>query len=190
MTYTDGRERLGFVDLHGAFGVTLDGQPTDCAVLGVYDACVIRGTLYALPARMWHDGKPPALHRYEGNGIWIKVQPTIAITVNKAPLREPGIYTGGEMVLPAADPDELDEGLRLELEYERTKEAVIEMARKVLAFIRVARGMVVVDTPYGLHHDRDVEGLRAAVAAHDQAREAHLAHGDSAWASREGTDGG
>jgi hypothetical protein len=78
-TYTDGRERLEFVDLHGAFGLKLDGEATGCAVFGIYDACIMRGVLYALPAP-WPGGKP-VLCRYEGKGIWIKVLPYIDIHI-------------------------------------------------------------------------------------------------------------
>lgn len=64
--YTDGRERLEFIDAHGAFYLQLDGQPTGMAVLGVYDAALLRGWLVAIPAR-----KPRVPHVYQGEGRWV-----------------------------------------------------------------------------------------------------------------------
>lgn len=70
--YTDGRERLEFVDLHGAFAVKLDGQPTGMRVYGVYDAVLIRGVLIARPAVYFHTD---VLFRYEGEGRWVPLLP-------------------------------------------------------------------------------------------------------------------
>jgi hypothetical protein len=166
MTYTDGRERLEFVDLHGAFGVTLDGQPTGMAVSGIYDAALLEGWLVAVPAR-----GPQVPHVYQGEGRWLS---------EGQELRGPGVYVGGQKVLPAADPDELDAGLRLEVEYERTKEAAIDVARRLVAV-------------WEQGHEPNavlVRDLRVAVLDHDKAREAHLAHGGSVWTPGEGNNGG
>jgi hypothetical protein len=73
--YTDGRERLGFVDAHGAFYLQLDGKPTGLAVFGVYDAAILRGQLIACPARPggWGNFAPP-LFLYQGEGKWVSLR--------------------------------------------------------------------------------------------------------------------
>lgn len=77
--------------------------------------------------------------------------------------RPPGIYADGELLLPAADPDQLDADLAAELAYERARDAAIEAAREVLRASAPYPGVRWVEgTP--LH------GLDAALKRLDEAR--------------------
>lgn len=72
--YSDGRERLEFVDLHGAFAVKLDGESIGLPVFGVYDVAILRGMVIACPARPggWGADGPP-LMLYRGDGTWSRL---------------------------------------------------------------------------------------------------------------------
>jgi hypothetical protein len=45
--------------------------------------------------------------------------------------REPGIYVGGELVLPAADPDQIEADLAAELAHDRARDALYEAVRQL-----------------------------------------------------------
>lgn len=81
--------------------------------------------------------------------------------------RASGLYVGGELVLPAADPDALEELLRLEFAYERARDAVILAGRAIVLRQKLP----------GYALTGEIADMKRAIEAHDTAREAYRAHG-------------
>ena len=85
--------------------------------------------------------------------------------------REPGVYVGGTLAFPACDPEASEAEMLAEVEYDAARDAVVEAARAIAAFLTIHKGGVRIhgDLDFGRRRDA-VQALHDALARYDAAK--------------------